>query len=97
MRLLFTFYRNILFPSVLISLLSCFSLIVAGDAHVIRILLVCKLATTVLLGLYVHIFRHEQCYFFLNRGYSLKHLYGAVLVTDLTLWALLITITNFIA
>ena len=95
MRILFAFYRNILFPSLIVSWVSCYSLLAVDSRSVIVTLFEIKVATTTLLGLYVHIFRSEQVYFFLNLGYSRIQLYAKTLILDLAIWTLLIVITSF--
>ena len=94
-RIVFTFYRNILFPSLVVSLVSCYTLVAVGGTFVIPTLFIIKVTTSILLGLYIHIFRSEQLYFFFNLGYSRVRLYAGALILDLVLWILLITVTSF--
>jgi hypothetical protein len=94
-RIVLTFYRNILIPSLVASLVGCYTLVAVGGTFVIPTLFMIKVATSILLGLYIHIFRSEQLYFFFNLGYSRVRLYVGTLIFDVALWILLITLTSF--
>jgi len=93
--ILFTFYRNILFPSLAATAVSCYTLAATGGTFLIPTLFILKVATTILLGVYIHIFRSAQLYFFLNLGYSRIRLFAETLILDLVIWVLLITVTSF--
>lgn len=51
-----------------------------------------KIVTSFLLGIFFHLFRAQQFYFFNNLGYTKTRLYIAAGILDLSVWLALILI-----
>lgn len=89
MKVILTFYRNFIWPTTLISLVSCYLLLSGGSAKNVVYLFWMKLITSFFLGIFFEFFHAQQFYFFNNLGYSKRRLYVTVGILDLSIWMML--------
>jgi hypothetical protein len=87
MNVIFTFYRNFIWPVTFITLISCYVLL-AGSAKDLVYLFWMKVFSNAGLGFYIEFFERDQFYFFNNLGYSKPTLYICVALLDFALWLL---------
>ena len=85
MNVIFTFYRNFIWPVTFITLISCYVLL-TGSAKDIVYLLWMKVISNACMGFYFELFEGNQFYFFNNLGYSKSTLYISVALLDFALW-----------
>ncbi len=86
MAALLVFYRNFALPCSLISLANCIFLYEAGTALYLLYSAWLKLLATMLIGVYVYVFRHQQFYFFHNLGYTKLQLFATAFAIDIISW-----------
>lgn len=88
MNVVFTFYRNFIWPATFITLISCY-IVFTGSAKDIMYLLWMKLISNIALGAYFEFFEADQFYFFNNLGYSKLSLYVSAATLDFCIWLLI--------
>ena len=88
MNVVFTFYRNFIWPATFITLISCY-IVFTGSAKDIMYLLWMKLISNIALGAYFEFFEADQFYFFNNLGYSILSLYVSAATLDFCIWLLI--------
>ena len=88
MNVIFTFYRNFIWPALLATLISC-NILLYGSSKDIVYLFWMKLICNIFLGVYFEFFRAQQFCFFNNLGYSKTTLYIGATILDLSVWTLL--------
>ena len=95
MNVILTFYRNFIWPTTLITLISS-NILLYGSAKDIVYLFWLKLISNICLGAYFEFFEAQQFYFFNNLGYSKITLYMSAAFVDLVAWSLLTVCIQFI-
>lgn len=94
MKVCLLFYRSFFLASNLVTI-SCAALLVeAQNPFFISVLLTGKLATNIILALYLHFFHSQELYFFHNIGYSKLQLYGYSFGLDFLLWIITMIVTT---
>ena len=93
MRVCLIFYRTVALPLVTISLVSAYQVWQAHSVYFIIPVFWVKILTTVIIGVFITVFRSEQFIFFYNLGYSRVKLYGFSFLFDFMIWSVLMCIT----
>jgi hypothetical protein len=93
MAVIFAFYRNFFWACSGVSLSSCFFVYHSATYLFIVKTFWLKFFTTVVIGVYFHLFHSDQFYFFNNLGYSRAKLYISAALIDLISWLLLAIFT----
>jgi hypothetical protein len=93
MLVIFTFYRNFLYPSTAVNLFSCYIILDEGSGMYGLVLFWLKVFTIPMLGALFHLSHAQRLYFFHNLGYSTPRLYTLTALFDLSIWLLLIILT----
>jgi hypothetical protein len=96
MNIVFTFYRNFIWPATFISLLSGFLILSAGSGRIGIYLFWMKILTSFGLGIFFHLFQSQQLYFYNNLGYSKTRLYICTAALDLFVWVAITVVTLLI-
>jgi hypothetical protein len=91
-RLIFTFYKSFAFASLLITM-ACVSIIYKSGISAFTVLFWFKIVTLGLIFAYLHSFKKDVYYYFINLGLTRKHLWVASLSFDFLLFLILITLT----
>jgi len=89
MRVIFTFYRNFIYPATAVTAFSCYLIISEGSAFISVYMWWMKIITSAFLGLFFHLFQSQQLYFFNNLGYSARRLYALTAILDFSIWLIL--------
>ncbi len=75
-------FRFIAYPAFLVTLILSGFLLKSEDPDFLTVVMWIKLATTVLLLLFVHLFHATEFFFFNNLGYSNRAIYGRMIIID---------------
>jgi len=92
MNVIFTFYRNFIWPASFVSLLSGYLVLQGGSGAIAVYMFWMKLFTSFFLGVFFNFFQTKQLYFFHNLGYSKTRLYRGAATLDFSIWLALIMI-----
>lgn len=82
MRTLLTFYRTVAFPLLLITVICAAQVWTSGSAYFVFRVFWMKVITTLIIGIYIAIFRSEQFIFFNNLGYTRTRVFVVGFVLD---------------
>jgi hypothetical protein len=83
-----TFYRNFIFPSLIITGIGCYFLVQAAHPLFLIYVFWMKVFTSFFLGLYFYFFRAHSLMFYHNLGFSSRQLYGFTFLIDFSIWML---------
>lgn len=75
------------------SALSCYLILWEGSAVTAIYMFWMKIITSIVWGLFFHLFGSEQLYFFNNLGYSKERLYISTGMMDMLIWLIVTVIT----
>lgn len=93
MLVIFTFYRNFLYPSTAVNLYCCYIIIDEGSGMYGLALFWLKVFTIPLLGALFHLSSARRLYFFHNLGYSTPRIYTITALVDVSIWLILMILT----
>jgi hypothetical protein len=93
LKILFHFFRNFVWLSFATTLFECLLLWGTGKNEFIVVLLLTKLASSVLIALLFLSFQADKFYFYHNLGLTRLELFGSALAIDMLFWTVAITFT----
>ena len=93
MKVCLVFYRTVALPLIGISLITAYQVWQAQSAYFVFRVLWVKLLTSIVIGIYVAIFRHNQFLFFSNLGITQARLLITSFVVDFCIWMLVMWVT----
>lgn len=95
MNVIFTFYRNFIWPANLVTLVSCY-LMLGGSGKNAVYMFWMKLITGFFFGVFFEFFHAQQFCFYNNLGYSKTRLFTTAAILDLFIWSVLTVIVLLI-
>ncbi len=82
-------FRFIAYPAFLVTLILSGFLLKSQNPDFLAVVMWIKLATTVFLLLFVHLFHSTEFFFFNNLGYSNRAIYARMIIIDFLISSLL--------
>jgi len=92
-RAYFTFYRTLAFPLIGISLICAHQVWQSQSVYFIYRVLWVKVLTSIVIGVYIALFRSSQFIFYNNLGYSRTEVFLFSFGVDFMLWVLIMALT----
>lgn len=92
MRVCLTFYRTVALPLITISLICAHQVWQAQNVYFIVPVFWLKIITSMIIGIFIILFRADQFIFFYNLGYSRVRLFTVSFLFDFMIWIFFMSI-----
>lgn len=89
-------WRNIAIPANLVTIIACFEIWRNDSLTAVLLLAWVKLFTTLLFITYIHLFRGEIVFFFMNLGMGRWKFYGSMFGIDIVAFAIVVIVIHVV-